>query len=82
MGVQVPPFALIIHRPHQTKVCYAVSYTHLDVYKRQGEKKLFDIGSASNKAMKALLTEMKKCDVVCANCHCDRTHQRKFRSVA
>lgn len=24
-----------------------------------------------------LLVEIAKCDVVCANCHCDRTHRRK-----
>lgn len=40
--------------------------------------KLFDIGSARNKAgsLRRLKEEIAKCEVVCANCHRTRTHDR------
>jgi hypothetical protein len=28
----------------------------------------------------AILEEISKCDVVCANCHADRTYQRRMNS--
>lgn len=41
--------------------------------------KLLSIGSATAlvKSMKALLEEIAKCEVVCANCHALRTESRK-----
>jgi len=30
-------------------------------------------------SLKKLFPEMRKCQLVCANCHWDRTHARKFR---
>ena len=42
----------------------------------RGEKK-FDIAQASSASEKRLLEEIAKCEVVCANCHAERTYDRK-----
>jgi len=40
--------------------------------------KLGNLGSmAVSVSLKALLEEAEKCEVVCANCHADRTHSRR-----
>lgn len=43
----------------------------------RGEK-LFDIGNATSKvwSTSVLLDEIEKCEVVCSNCHAERTHAR------
>ncbi len=41
--------------------------------------KLFDIGSATRFSRDIVFAEMDKCDVVCANCHRERTYQRKLQ---
>ena len=38
--------------------------------------KAFNIGSAAGFKRERLEEEVAKCDVVCANCHRDRTHKR------
>jgi hypothetical protein len=38
------------------------------------------VGYYANFGMKRLLAEVAKCDLVCANCHCVRTHQRRIQS--
>lgn len=44
---------------------------------RPGEVKLFHISDMThNKGKKTILAEIAKCDVVCSNCHDERTHQR------
>jgi hypothetical protein len=42
--------------------------------------KVFDIGhtKATDIGIKTLMAEVAKCDVVCANCHRERTHQRRL----
>ena len=40
--------------------------------------KSFNIGSGRYKSTGALLAELSKCDVVCANCHTIRTHFRRI----
>ena len=42
-------------------------------------KKLFTIGDAVRLsiAVALVVAEIEKCDVVCANCHADRTHRRR-----
>lgn len=33
------------------------------------------------RSMDEIVAEMSKCDLVCANCHAERTHQRRTHSV-
>lgn len=52
-------------------------YSQMDFDHIRGEK----IGALANLTgmpLAVLLAEAAKCDVVCANCHRERTHQRKF----
>ena len=54
---------------------YVMDFDH-----REGEEKSFLISKyAGRVSRKRLLAEAAKCDVVCANCHRERTHQRKLR---
>lgn len=40
-------------------------------------KKSFTLGSLNGQGLQTVIKEIKKCDVVCANCHRIRTHKRK-----
>lgn len=40
-------------------------------------KKLFTIGENRHRSEKQILEEIAKCDLVCANCHAERTYQRR-----
>jgi hypothetical protein len=54
---------------------YVMEFDH-----RDGEVKCFNIADVMGPrrtGMQRMLAEMAKCDVVCANCHRERTHQRK-----
>lgn len=45
--------------------------------------KEFTIGlSGNHSSMTRVLEEIDKCEIVCANCHANRTHMRKFGDVA
>ena len=45
---------------------------------RPGEEKKFTIGRVKgSRSLENVASEILKCDVVCANCHCERTHRRK-----
>jgi len=50
---------------------------------RPGEEKVCEVSrlAKSNISTKQLLDEIAKCDVVCANCHADRTFQQQWRSA-
>src|SRR5690606_11143134 len=50
---------------------YVMHFDHLP-----GFEKLFNIGSSVNRGMENVLKEMAKCEVVCGNCHAERTFQR------
>jgi hypothetical protein len=46
---------------------------------RNPDTKKYDVSrlvGAGCVSMKLLKTEIQKCDVVCSNCHADRTHKR------
>lgn len=52
---------------------YVMQFDH-----REGEPKVGELSrlivSSSEKVLQA---EIAKCDIVCANCHCERTHRRQ-----
>lgn len=50
---------------------YVMHFDHL-------RDKEFHLGGA-NKGLPRLLKEMQKCEVVCANCHAERTHKRRLK---
>lgn len=53
---------------------YCMDFDHLD-----GKLKDFVIGGSYNKKGKeTILTEISKCDILCAICHRIRTHNRKL----
>ena len=56
---------------------YVMDFDH-----RPGETKLFNLGSLTARrwvSLSMLRAEIEKCDLVCANCHRERTHQRRIR---
>lgn len=52
--------------------------THIMQFDHISGEKLFNIGewSAVGKGKKQIENEIEKCDVVCANCHAERTYKR------
>lgn len=56
------------------------SYPHyvMDFDHRYGVTKVMKVSQIYKRSMKTLKAEIAKCDVVCANCHRERTHQRKI----
>lgn len=42
--------------------------------------KLFNVGQRANSTVERLLEEIAKCEVVCANCHADRTYRRMLQA--
>ncbi|HEX5273486.1 MAG TPA: hypothetical protein VFW33_23475 [Gemmataceae bacterium] len=62
-------------------------YPHyvMDFDHRPGEKKCFNVSVAAGQprlSWNRLLAEIAKCDVVCANCHRERTYQRMLAERA
>lgn len=51
----------------------ALDFDHLP-----DKEKLFGLGSALTRKLSAVLAEIDKCEVVCANCHRIRTHTRSI----
>ena len=49
----------------------------MDFDHRDRTAKRDTIGNLRSCSKRIILEEMKKCDLVCANCHRDRTHKRK-----
>lgn len=53
---------------------YVMQFDHV-----RGEKR-FNLGGGWNNSIEAIKEEIEKCDVVCANCHAERTYQRMVDS--
>ena len=52
----------------------------LDFDHLPGFEKSFNVSKAVTKPMARILEEIAKCELVCANCHRDRTRQRRLDS--
>ena len=50
---------------------YVMQFDHVRGIKR------FELSDGDTRSLDALVTEVEKCDVVCANCHATRTHVRR-----
>ncbi len=50
---------------------YVMHFDHI------GDDKKFSIAQYPSHNMQALLKELKKCELVCGNCHAERTHRRR-----
>lgn len=53
----------------QTYPYYVLHFDHLD-------DKKYHISQRSSTKLKNLMSEIDKCEIVCANCHAERTHKR------
>src|SRR3712207_6574223 len=51
-------------------------YYVMDFDHRDGRSKTFGLNSVHRVTKRAILLEIEKCDVVCSNCHRERTHRR------
>jgi hypothetical protein len=50
---------------------YVMQFDHLD-----GSTKAFNLSQSHGKPRAAVLEEIAKCEIVCANCHAARTYER------
>ena len=55
-------------------------YYVMDFDHRNGSTKEFGLNAVHRVTKRAILREIAKCDVVCANCHRERTYQRQLGS--
>ena len=55
---------------------YVMDFDH-----REGESKTYELNHVDRMAMRVIAREIEKCDVVCSNCHRERTYQRLFRRL-
>ena len=52
----------------------------MDLDHRQGEQKISNLAKMVTRyGWKTILKEITKCDIVCSNCHRERTNKRKMR---
>ena len=58
----------VLYPPHQM---------HFDHVPERGEKK-FNLSQAGSHTMTEIVEEIAKCEVVCANCHAERTYVRGY----
>lgn len=68
-------------RKHKSRPCHDCGKSYpfyvMDFDHRNGGEKSFGMASAhKGRGIDVILKEIAKCDVVCANCHRERTHQR------
>ena len=57
-------------------------YYVMDLDHREGEEKTANVNRLVWDSERTLRAEIAKCDVVCANCHRERTHQRSRQATA
>src|SRR2546423_1270985 len=55
---------------------YVMDFDH-----REGEIKEYELNRIDRMTTRALLREIEKCDVVCANCHRVRTYRRRIEQT-
>lgn len=55
-------------------------YYVMDFDHRQDEDKVINLANASRMTRTKILEEIAKCDVVCSNCHRERTYRHKTRT--
>lgn len=53
---------------------YVMQFDHVP---ERGEK-IMDVSAMKYYSLDRILAEIEKCDLVCANCHCERTHRRSL----
>jgi hypothetical protein len=53
-------------------------YYVMDFDHRDPKKKTFNVGMFAGRTLAAVRKEIEKCDVVCANCHRERTHSHRL----
>lgn len=58
--------------------CYPHYVMHFDHLRN----KKFNIGSKTSTNLNILLIEIDKCEIVCANCHAERTYKRRKHVIA
>lgn len=56
---------------------YVMDFDH-----RDPSEKLLNVSKVGRYGIQSLLDEIEKCDVVCSNCHRERTHQRNLALLA
>jgi hypothetical protein len=54
-------------------------YYVMDFDHKEGEIKEYELNRITQMTTRAILREIEKCDVVCSNCHRERTHQRALK---
>lgn len=54
----------------------------MDFDHRNPEEKLFNISAKAHYSISKLTREMTKCDLVCANCHRDRTYRQRYATLS
>ena len=57
-------------------------YYVMDFDHRENKTKKFLISQTAQMSINAIKREIAKCDLVCANCHRERTHQRQMNKTA
>ena len=53
----------------------------MDCHHREGEKKLFELAKGTERSLVAVKKELKKCDVVCSNCHRIHHYEEKNGNI-
>ena len=59
-------------------------YYVMDFDHREDEEKVDNVSTMckTKRPIRVVTEEMEKCDVVCSNCHRERTHQRMLKSLS